>query len=91
MIEIEQVYISDQQNAEIEIAYTSAQKTTKSKKFTLLPKYKNVERLRENICLLFIFQMTMFWWLKGKHIFAIFQVLASILGFYALGVDHPFH
>ena len=59
-VEIEIVYTSDQKNVEIEIAYASGQKMLKSKKFTLLLKYTICERLRENKCLLCIFEKSIF-------------------------------
>ena len=92
---IEIVYTSDQNNAEIEIVYTSTQthdfRTIKGKHLFAIY-FPNVDCLmvKGKQIVAIYFPNVNFLMIKGKHLFAIFQVLVSILSFYSLGFVTPF-
>ena len=65
---IEIVYTSDQQNVEIEIVYISAQ-------------IHDVRTIKEKQLFVIYFPNVDMLMIKGKHCFAMFQILASNLGF----------
>ena len=89
-VEIEIVYTSGQNKVEIEIVYTSAQihdfRTIKGKQCFAIH-FPNVDFLmiKGKQTFAIYFPNVDLFVIKGKQLFVIFQVLASILGFYVLG------